>query len=89
MDSESSNYPPGRTFPRHHLLPRVADGPETSAPHVHEHWRVNLAEPWEITFWTRQFGCSESQLQDAVREVGDRAGAVRAHLLDEDQQPRN
>lgn len=46
-----------------------------------DHWRVNLAEPWEIRFWMRELGCSEEALREAVRNAGDRAGAVRAQLL--------
>ena len=87
MDTEFRNYAPGRPPSRHHQLPRVEA--EMLEPHAQDHWRVNVAEPWEITFWTREFGCSESQLHDAVRAVGNSAGAVRAHLLDEDQQQRN
>ena len=89
MDSESRNYPPGRTPPRHREQPHVeADGPDAHAPHAQDYWRVNLAESWEITFWTREFGCSEEQLKNAVKAVGSSAGAVRMHL-GEDQQQRN
>ena len=63
--------------------------PDTHAPHAQDYWRVNLAEPWEITFWTREFGCSEARLKEAVEAAGASAGAVRAYLRDEDQQQRN
>jgi AraC-like DNA-binding protein len=53
---------------------------DAQAPHAQDYWRVNLAEPWEITFWTREFGCSEAQLKEAVQAVGQSAGAVRRHL---------
>lgn len=91
MNFESRDYSPGRAPPRHYQeQARVeADNPEMGTPHAQDHWRVNLAEAWEITFWTREFGCSESQLKEAVQAVGDTAGAVRAHLHDEDQQQRN
>ena len=90
MDSESRNYPPGRFPPRYREQPRVeAESPDGFPPHAQDHWRVNLAEPWEITFWTREFCCSEGQLKEAVQAVGESAGAVRAHLHDEDQQQRN
>jgi AraC-like DNA-binding protein len=91
MNSETRNYPPGRKpAPSHHEQPRVeAEGPDSHPPHAQDHWRVNLAEPWEITFWTREFGCSEWQLHEAVQAVGNSAGAVRAQLAAEDQQQRN
>ena len=90
MDSEFRNYPPGRSPPRRHEEARVqADSPDSLALQAQDHWRVNLAEPWEITFWTREFGCSETQLKEAVEAVGDSAGAVRARLRNEDQQRSN
>ena len=51
MDSESRNYPPGRSPPRHHEQPRVeVESSDSFPPHAQDHWRVNLAELWEITF---------------------------------------
>ena len=32
--------------------------------------RVNVNEPWEVRWWTGEFGCTEQQLRDAVREAG-------------------
>jgi AraC-like DNA-binding protein len=49
-------------------------------PHAQDHWRVNVAEAWEIAFWSKEFGCSEAQLRRAVAQAGDTAGAVRAYL---------
>jgi hypothetical protein len=49
-------------------------------PKTGEHWRVNLDEPWEVRFWTKEFGCSEPALRAAVAAAGPQAGAVRAHL---------
>ena len=90
MDSESRIYPPGRMPQRHREQPHVeAEGPDAHAPHAQDYWRVNLAEPWEITFWTREFGCTDKQLKAAVQAVGGLAGEVRAHLADQDQQRRN
>lgn len=45
-----------------------------------DHWSVNLAESWEIFFWTRELRCSEEELRRAVVAVGKKAGDVRAHL---------
>jgi hypothetical protein len=47
-----------------------------------DYWRINLAEEWEIRFWAREFGVAEEKLKAAVAEVGNSAGAVRAHLLE-------
>ena len=47
-----------------------------------DHWSVNLAESWEIFFWTRELGCSEEELRRAVAAVGRTAGHVRAYLAD-------
>ena len=74
MDSASRNYP---------------EGLDARAPRAQDYWRVNLAEPWEITFWTREFGCSEAQLKGAVQAAGKSAGAVRARLLDQGVQQHN
>lgn len=55
------------------------DGNPRRAP---DHWSVNLAEPWEIVFWTREFGCTEEELHRAVAAVGKTAARVRAYLAD-------
>ncbi len=91
MDSDSSNYPLGHAPSARRREPARAEvgAPHAMPPHAQDYWRVNLAEDWEVTFWTREFGCSESQLKAAVNEVGDNAGRVRARLLDENQQRRN
>jgi len=47
-----------------------------------DHWSVNIAESWEIFFWTRELRCSEDELRRAVAAVGKRARDVRAHLAD-------
>ncbi len=47
-----------------------------------DHWSVNLAESWEIFFWTRELRCSEEELRQAVAAVGKTAGDVRAHFAD-------
>jgi hypothetical protein len=57
-------------------------------PRAQDHWRINLREDWEVTFWGREFNCSEEALRQAVRAVGDCAGDVRAHLRAEHQQRR-
>lgn len=41
---------------------------------------VNLKEPWEIDYWTKRFGCTPSELKDAVKKVGDSADKVKKEL---------
>ena len=70
--------------------PHVAiDAPGSEPPHAQDHWRVNLTEPWEVFFWSREFGCSDTELGSAVRAVGEKAGAVREHLAAQHQQQRS
>ncbi len=91
MDSESRNSSTGRSPPPGRWeQPRVeAEEPGSLPPRAQDHWRVNLDEPWEITFWTREFCCSERQLKEAVQAVGESAGAVRTRLRHEDPQKCN
>ena len=42
--------------------------------------RINLSEPYEVRDWSKKFGVSSEQLQDAVKRVGDRADDVEKHL---------
>lgn len=42
--------------------------------------RINVNEPWERTYWSKEPGCTEQQLRDAVKAVGGMADAVRRHL---------
>lgn len=62
------------------------EAPGAEPPHAQDHWRVNLTEAWEVAFWSREFGCSEGELRAAVQAVGEKAGAVRAHLASEGHQ---
>jgi AraC-like DNA-binding protein len=50
------------------------------APRSEDYWHVNLDEPWEIAFWSRELGCSEDQLRAAVEAAGARAGDVKGYL---------
>ena len=45
-----------------------------------DHWRINLAEPWEITFWSKELECSEIALRVAVETVGTASHDVREFL---------
>ncbi len=42
--------------------------------------RVNVNEAWEMTYWCKEFGCTESQLKVAVKAVGVMVVDVRRHL---------
>jgi hypothetical protein len=42
--------------------------------------RINIHEPWEVNWWTRELGVTKDQLAAAVRAVGVMAANVRAHL---------
>lgn len=41
---------------------------------------IALDEPHEVRSWTESLGCTEEQLRDAVKAVGNSADAVRQHL---------
>lgn len=42
--------------------------------------RINVNEDWEVRDWAQKFRVSEDELRQAVKQVGDRADAVRQHL---------
>jgi hypothetical protein len=42
--------------------------------------RINIREPWEVAYWTKTLGCSESKLKQAVAAVGVMAKDVREWL---------
>ena len=91
MENNRQNHPPpGRPNPPHQE--RAQLGVEIAPPealHAQDHWRVDLAEDWEVGFWSREFGCDEHELRKAVGEVGSNAGAVRAYLASQRQQQRS
>lgn len=41
---------------------------------------IALSEPHEVLSWTQSLRCTEAQLRDAVRAVGNSADAVRVYL---------
>lgn len=43
--------------------------------------RIDLTNPSEVLYWSKQFGCSAGQLRQAVAQVGD-SSAVVEQLLD-------
>jgi len=42
---------------------------------------IEMGDPREVNWWSKQFGCSEQQLRKAVAEVGPSAAQVE-QLLD-------
>jgi hypothetical protein len=42
--------------------------------------RINIEQPYEVKYWTRELGVSREELEQAVRAAGDHADQVRAHL---------
>ncbi len=41
---------------------------------------ISLQEDYEIRDWTKSLGCTEAQLREAVKAVGNSAEAVRRYL---------
>ena len=41
---------------------------------------INLYESYEVQYWIKKFGVSESELKKAVRAVGHHASEVRKYL---------
>jgi hypothetical protein len=42
--------------------------------------RVNVNEAWEVTYWSKKFGCTPAQLKAAVQAVGVSSAKVEQHL---------
>ena len=42
--------------------------------------RVNVNEDYEVRYWCKEFGCTETQLRAAVRAVGVMVTDVRRYL---------
>ena len=43
---------------------------------------IALHEPHEVRSWTESLGCTETQLRDAVKAVGNSADEVRQYLAE-------
>jgi len=43
--------------------------------------KINVNQQWEIDFWTKTLGVSETQLRNAVRAAGPFVRDVKKHLL--------
>ena len=42
--------------------------------------RIDVSEAYELRDWSKKFGVTTEQLQEAVKAVGDRADDVQAYL---------
>lgn len=42
--------------------------------------KVNLSQPWEVEYWTREFGISEVRLRTIITNVGNGVGAIREYI---------
>jgi hypothetical protein len=42
--------------------------------------KINMQEPYELKYWTKELGVNKDQLQKIVDKVGNSAAAVRKEL---------
>jgi hypothetical protein len=42
--------------------------------------RVNVNEPWELSYWSSHFGVTQQELKAAVAKVGVMVNDVRKYL---------
>lgn len=42
--------------------------------------RVNVNEPWELSYWSTKFGVTPDKLRAAVKAVGVMVADVQKHL---------
>ncbi|EIL99150.1 hypothetical protein UUA_09091 [Rhodanobacter thiooxydans LCS2] len=68
----------GRTVAHCHRGTTMSDDLHNRGPA--DRSRVNVNESWEVRYWCKEFGCTETQLRAAVKAVGVSVVAVRAHL---------
>jgi hypothetical protein len=57
----------------------MADNP-TKRERRADRIRINLGEPYEVTYWCKQFGCTAPELEEAVQNVGINAEVVRTFI---------
>lgn len=43
---------------------------DTAQRHGQDRSRINLSQDHEVRYWTKELGCTEEQLRDAVRKAG-------------------
>ena len=42
--------------------------------------RINMNEPFEVRYWSKELGVSASQLKAVVKKVGEDTNAIREEL---------
>lgn len=42
--------------------------------------RINMNEPWEVKYWTKELGVTQDELARIVRVAGNSVAAVRQHI---------
>lgn len=42
--------------------------------------KISLTETWEVNYWCKALGVTETELRKAVKEVGNSAATVKKHL---------
>ena len=53
----------------------MADDLENRGPEDRK--RININEPWELDWWSKELGLTKDQLRAAVRKFGNMADKVR------------
>lgn len=42
--------------------------------------KINVNEPWELTYWTKELGVSEDELKASVKAVGVQVTDIKKYL---------
>ena len=56
----------------------MADDPSNRGPA--DRTRINVNEDHELRYWTKKFGCTSTELRNAVQAVGLMADKVEAYV---------
>jgi predicted transcriptional regulator len=48
--------------------------------HGQDRTRINMNEPWEVKYWTKELGVTQEELARAVRVAGNSVDKVRQQL---------
>lgn len=42
--------------------------------------KINVNEPWELEYWSKELGVTKDRLKEAVKAVGTTVSAVKKYL---------